>query len=362
MTLATFNKNYHAVVVYTSSSDQNLHAVSIQHDLSINKMAPITLPQNLQIRLMKCKDIMSATSCVIINNGNLITDITLDYQSIAKTLKVTSTRTYFNYQDFYPTSFDFNDELLVTKCSNKKSELMLVYQRSQTGDNNIWWGLRTSEYYNVRGANMTKSLPLVFRNRQGRTVLRFTQNQMVGTQDQPSPIFKGYKAETSLLVLNTNITQSNAEEVGIEFTQFGGENQIVPISKFLDGSPNPGPDDKGSGWEFWIVVIVVFILAGLVSYFIITKFKGENDTVSAGDDYHYGYTPTENLTVTKYDFDADEVNLGSKLSNYEKEEQEEIDVPAEPKLELRQSYNEGTSRFDSQSESGQGKDAGVASD
>lgn len=358
--LASFNKDYNAIVAYTSNMDNKMHFVTIQSNLELTYLTPISLPQNLQIRAIKCKTGDSKPSCIIINNGNVMTDISLDFQGLSQTLKMTSLRAYFNYQNFSPTEFDFNDELLVVKSSNGRSELMLVYQRSQEGDNNIWWGLTIDEYYNIKGTNRTRSLPLVFRNKQGRTVIRFTQNQMQSLQDQPSPVFKGFKPETSLLILTNNMTQSNAQEVSVQFNQFGGENQSVPISQFLDGSNEPHPNKKGSSWEFWVVVVVVFILAGLVSYFIITKFKGENDIKSRGDDYHYGYTPTENLTVTKYDFDADEVNLGTKLSDYERESRGN-DRSQTDQLELKSpSKKNGGSRLEPQNI--QDQDIEVSSD
>lgn len=267
----------------------------------MTQLTQINLPSGLQIKGIDCRVLASNPSCIIRNNGDIFGDITFNYNAFTHSLTISSSRAYPLYQDYVPNNWNFNEDFLVMRASGSSGEVMLVYSRALGADNNIWWGLTTSQYYNVKAAKTTRSNPIVFRNAQGRSVIRFSQNQLVDVADAPSMPFKAFKAEESLLILSSNIDENQAKTASFMFNNPTGESQSVPVSKFFDQNPSPSPspkpsdDKKNNTWLIWLLGGVCVILA-IVIVILLTN-KGEGGEYEDEEDRYEKQTGT--LTKTE---------------------------------------------------------------
>lgn len=271
----------------------------------MTNMDSITLPASLQIKKIECKMLGIHPSCIIFNNGNIIGDVTFNYNGFTHALSIAASRAYKLHQDYIPTNWNFNEDFLITKANNGGGEVMLVYSRGLESDNHIWWGLTSDQYYNVKGAKSTRSVPVVLKNANGKTVFRFTQNQLVGVADEPSMVYKAFKAESSLLILSSNIDENQAGSVEFVFNNASGKGQAVPASSFFDKHPKPGPnppgptppgpDDKTSNtWLIWLLGGVCVVLAIVIILLLVNKDDGDDDE----DDDEYDKV-TATLTKTE---------------------------------------------------------------
>lgn len=266
----------------------------------MTQLPTLNIPASVQITSIDCRVFGGSPSCVLLTKANIIGDINLNYNGFEQTLSIASNRAYLLYQDYQPTNWNFDAELLVTKANNANGEVMLVYSRSSSSDNNIWWGMTTDQYYNVKGSKMTKSVPYVFKNSKGSSVIRFTQNQLVDQADAPSTVFKAFKTESSLLILNSNIDENEAKSVNFVFNKQGGaQGQSIPISDFFDKHPAPGPnppgptpapdDKKNNNWLIYLLGGLSLVLAITVVALLMNK-SSEDEDDEDGDAKGEGYT------------------------------------------------------------------------
>lgn len=283
--MGSFGLDNRGVLLYTSTANVDLNAVAIHSNGEITHLAPLKRPGQSQMSVLDCKMIAGLPSCIIITNNNFIIDLVLSFDGASNELLIATSQIHKLYQDYQITSWNYNDGYLVTRAGNGSSEVMLVYKRSTSGSNNVWWGLTSDAYYNVEGATETSSTPIVFRDEDGKTVIKFSQNQQTGIADRTDLSFKGFKPSASLLVLGSDVNQNEAKQGEIVFDHPNLQARAFPISQFFSSSPTPKPnpgDNNGSNsawiWVLSILVVLLLILVGVLATKLSNAIHRKNES------------------------------------------------------------------------------------
>lgn len=267
----------------------------------------IALSNNLEIMRIDCR-VLSKATCIIKKNSNILEEINLKTTAGSNNWVVNSRRTYEYYQDYIPTTWDFNENYLVIKAVNKDSELMLAYKREKNQGNKLWWGLSADQYYNVKGKKFTNSVPFVYEDSQEDYVL-FTQYQ-----NPDDRIFHPFKFQPCTIVLNNDINENEAPTVQISFQEANNQTKSVPISKIFDKHPPaPAPPKPENNHFLRITFIIAAILIVIIVILLVVNRKKNNaddDDDSGDEEYRKVQATEEGKTITTVSITKPENNIG----------------------------------------------------
>lgn len=225
----------------------------------VSYLNTFTLPQNFQINSLSCRSFSNNPTCVFLNKQNLFGHMRFAFNN--DKLTVTSQNSYPYYNDFIPDNWSFNEEFLVTRARNSTTEIMMIYKLfgnskviEQTG--NTWWGLTTQDYYNnITEVSSTKSIPLIFKQENGVTAIRFTQNMIFGQFQGDNSVLKAFSANGGKLEIKSELKTDDAKSIMINF-----------LNDKLQFVNNITLEDlfSGSGSSYGKISVVVWILISIV--------------------------------------------------------------------------------------------------